>query len=160
VRALAWTLLAVLLVPAGLVAAGLLGNRPPLGAPPGAKVRLVTYLSTRVAETSPQHPFSELRTPGFRASADTLSRVVLQACQRLGWEVARTGPGEVHAVVTTRLWRFRDDVHVRVEPAAGGVVLLHARSASRVGRGDLGANSRHLMDLMKAVRDLLPPDGG
>jgi uncharacterized protein (DUF1499 family) len=41
----------------------------------------------------------------------------------------------------SRLFRFVDDVEARVDPEAR---VLHARSAARVGRGDLGVNRRRL----------------
>jgi hypothetical protein len=56
----------------------------------------------------------------------------------------------LHLVRTTRLWRFRDDVHVTLEATAAGTRVT-ARSASRVGKGDLGQNPRNLRELMRAV---------
>ena len=50
-------------LPILLLVAGLLGNRPPLFSPPGPLERLKAYLTTNVAETRPDHPFPELRTP-------------------------------------------------------------------------------------------------
>lgn len=46
-------------------------------------------------------------------------------------------PGYAHAVFRTALLRFRDDVELRLDPEAG---VIHVRSASRLGRSDLGAN--------------------
>jgi hypothetical protein len=48
--------------------------------------------------------------------------------------------------VVSVLFRFRDDVSIRTETTERGT-LLHARSASRVGKGDLCANARHLLAL-------------
>lgn len=45
------------------------------------------------------------------------------------------------ATVRSRVFRFVDDVEARVDPEAR---VLHARSAARVGRGDLGVNRRRL----------------
>jgi uncharacterized protein (DUF1499 family) len=56
----------------------------------------------------------------------------------------------LHATRTTRVWRFVDDVHIRVE-AAGEGSNVHARSRSRVGKGDLGQNRRNLLELFRAV---------
>jgi uncharacterized protein (DUF1499 family) len=59
--------------------------------------------------------------------------------------------GTLHAVRATRLFGFRDDIHVRLEPVAGGT-RVHARSASRVGKGDFGQNRRNLLELFAALR--------
>ena len=60
--------------------------------------------------------------------------------------------------MTTPLWRFQDDVHIRVEPdpATDRAVLL-IRSESRVGKGDLGTNTRHVLDLYAQLDATIPP---
>jgi len=45
----------------------------------------------------------------------------------------------VHVVFTTRLLRFRDDVHL-----SRGDGVWHVRSASRLGYGDMGVNRRRV----------------
>jgi uncharacterized protein (DUF1499 family) len=66
------------------------------------------------------------------------------------WQVAgRQGP-VIRATRTTRLFRFVDDVLLLLEPAGGGT-RIQARSASRVGRGDLGQNRRNLAELWRAL---------
>lgn len=45
--------------------------------------------------------------------------------------------GYLHAVFASRLFGFRDDLELRIDEDAD---LVHVRSASRVGRSDLGAN--------------------
>jgi hypothetical protein len=73
-----------------------------------------------------------------------------------GWELRRVEPGRglLTAVATTLLLRFRDDIAVRIRPAAGGS-RVDVRSRSRKGRDDLGANAgrirRYLSDLRAAA---------
>lgn len=43
----------------------------------------------------------------------------------------------LHAECTSLIWRFVDDVEFLIDPAAQ---VIHVRSASRVGRSDLGVN--------------------
>lgn len=50
----------------------------------------------------------------------------------------------------TRVFRFVDDVHVIAEPTPDGTRLL-LRSASRVGKDDLGQNARNLQELITAL---------
>ena len=58
--------------------------------------------------------------------------------------------GTLEAHETTALFRFVDDVVVRVRPREGGSVV-DVRSNSRVGGGDLGANAARI----RAFRDAL-----
>jgi uncharacterized protein (DUF1499 family) len=41
-------------------------------------------------------------------------------------------------------------VHLRLEPSANGT-LVHGRSQSRIGKGDLGQNRRNLLRLFRAL---------
>jgi uncharacterized protein (DUF1499 family) len=58
--------------------------------------------------------------------------------------------GTIHATRRTRLWRFTDDIWIRLEASAGGT-RVHARSKARVGRGDLGQNRRNLLELFQQL---------
>lgn len=143
----------ILALPILMLAGGLLLNRPPLWSPPGPLERLKTYLTTNVAENRPGHPFAELRTPLVRADVERTRAAVLTAMRGLGWKEIREEPGEIRAVAVSPLLRFRDDLTVRLEGTDGGT-LLYARSSSRVGKGDLAANARHLRDLFAEVERL------
>lgn len=144
-----WLLLALTL-PLVLVAGGLFLNRPPLLSPPGVLERLKVYLTTNVAETHPEHRFPELRTPLVPLDARETRTAVLAAMQELGWQQVEVTSDGVQAVVVSPLFRFRDDLTVRLEET-GGRTRLNARSASRIGKGDLAANARHLRELFAAV---------
>jgi len=63
----------------------------------------------------------------------------------MGWEVVSEAPaeGRLEATDTTLWFGFKDDVVVRVSPAAGGS-RIDVRSKSRVGRSDVGANARRI----------------
>lgn len=67
-----------------------------------------------------------------------------------GWRVVGHRNGVVQAIRTTRVFRFVDDISILLEAAAGGTTVS-ARSASRVGRGDLGQNRRNLAELWRAL---------
>lgn len=58
--------------------------------------------------------------------------------------------------MTTKIIKFKDDVTIWVEADGEERSTLFARSASRVGWGDLGANTRHLMNLFETV-DIIAP---
>ena len=144
----------ILALPFLLLAGGLLLNRPPLLAPPGPAERLKTYLTTNVAETREGHVFPELRSPLFATEAKATQDAVVAAMRSLGWREVQVIDGEVRAVAVSALFRFCDDVNVRLEATEGGT-LLHARSASRIGKGDLAANAKHLRLLFAQVERLI-----
>jgi len=83
----------------------------------------------------------------FSGSAQGAMAAVLASLGALDRiEVVERDDRYVHAVATTRLLRFKDDVELLVD-ADGGVI--HYRSASRVGHSDLGVNRRR-MDALAA----------
>jgi uncharacterized protein (DUF1499 family) len=59
--------------------------------------------------------------------------------------------GRVEATDTTFWFGFKDDVVVRVRPAASGS-LVDVRSVSRVGMSDLGVNARRIGEFLEAFR--------
>lgn len=72
------------------------------------------------------------------------------------WTVVRADPtaGLIEAEARTRLWRFVDDVTIRIA-AKGGHTTVSVLSASRVGRGDLGQNARNIRAFLDALRRAL-----
>jgi uncharacterized protein (DUF1499 family) len=141
------------LVLAALPLAGLLANRPPLFDPPGPARRLAAYLTTNVAETRADSPFPELNPKQYAVPAGQLFEQATTAVERLGWEIAERDAGSrrLRAVVTTRLWKFRDDIAIEARALPGDRSTLYVRSASRVGRSDLAANTRHVLDFYGAM---------
>jgi uncharacterized protein (DUF1499 family) len=84
---------------------------------------------------------------------ETLARVEAVIRRLPRWRVENVDAlaGTVTATRTTRLWRFVDDIVVRCEATASGT-RVHARSRSRVGKGDFGQNRRNLRQLLDAIR--------
>lgn len=68
-----------------------------------------------------------------------------QTARALGWEVTLADParGMIEAQSVSRLFRFVDDVAIRVRPADGGS-RVDVRSKSRDGQGDLGVNAARI----------------
>ena len=67
-----------------------------------------------------------------------------------GGELVTTTDTYAHAVFTTPLMRFRDDLELRLDAAHQ---VVHVRSASRVGHSDLGANRARVETLRAAWLD-------
>ena len=69
----------------------------------------------------------------------------LSAAEEMGWEIvaSNAADGTIEATATTRLFGFKDDIVVRLS-ADGARTKLDARSASRAGVSDLGANAARI----------------
>lgn len=76
----------------------------------------------------------------------------LQAARVSGWEVVKTDfeSSTIEAVATTAWFGFKDDVVIRVRPEKG-MSRIDARSASRVGKSDLGTNARRIRAYLKRI---------
>ena len=148
----------LVVVSAALLAAGLIANKLPWMDPPGVGTRLMTYLSTNVAETAADSPFPELKPRAYAAPAAFMFDVARRAAKALKWELTNIDPEtkKIEAVVTTQVIGFKDDVIIQVEATGEESCKLLVRSASRVGKGDLGANTRHVMNLIETVNVLAP----
>lgn len=74
------------------------------------------------------------------------------AARALGWRIVAAAPaeGRLEASDSTRWFGFTDDVVVRVTAAPTGS-RIDVRSASRVGRSDVGANARRIRAFLTAV---------
>lgn len=100
-------------------------------------------------------PNSARTTRAYGQKPDELARAIESAVEKLpSWTLEGSQDGTIHAVRRTRIFRFKDDVTVRIsERDAGSEATFE--SASRVGKGDLGQNPRNLQQLLEAVNEEL-----
>ena len=88
--------------------------------------------------------------------AETVQRAAQLARER-GWELVTvdTGQGVVEAVDTSRFFRFKDNVVVRVRPVTGGGAgsMVDMRSISRVGVSDVGVNARRIRSFLEDLQE-------
>jgi uncharacterized protein (DUF1499 family) len=77
----------------------------------------------------------------------------LAAVRDLGWEIAAADPatGRIEATDTTFWFGFKDDVAVRIRGQGAGS-RIDVRSASRVGRGDVGKNAERIRRLLSRLK--------
>lgn len=77
----------------------------------------------------------------------------LGVARDLGWEIVAAAPndGRIEATDTTLWFGFKDDIVVRVTPAAAGS-RIDVRSVSRLGRGDLGKNAKRVRAYLERLR--------
>jgi uncharacterized protein (DUF1499 family) len=98
-------------------------------------------------ETLHREGYSDIRTVRInRPVADVIAKAERLAKAR-GWDLAIVDPteGRVEATDTSALFRFRDDIVLRVRPTEDGTgSVVDMRSVSRVGVSDLGVNAKRV----------------
>ncbi len=119
---------------------------------------LLQLLFSNQIETHPQHPDPTLRTRVWRAGlADAMETVRRRIASLPRWRIVYDSPGtgRIFAERRTRGWGWVDEVCVRFRAPQENRVEIDARSASRIGVGDLGQNARNLRELFAG---LAPPE--
>jgi uncharacterized protein (DUF1499 family) len=97
-------------------------------------------VSSRASDAA--HRVDPLPLRGAGAEGLAALRQVLLAMPRS--RIVAEGNGYLRAEFRSRIFRFVDDVDFLVDEAAG---VIHVRSASRVGAGDLGVNRRRVEEI-------------
>jgi uncharacterized protein (DUF1499 family) len=160
VKYLASILLLLVVLVCLLVLGILLHNRAQLFTAPGPVERLKVYFTQNSVQTSAQNRFPELRSAVFQVDSARLYRAVQTALVELGWSQSpsfevHTHEHLINAVVTTPVFKFKDDVVIIVHDQRCEQGALHSaldmRSSSRIGRGDLAANAGHVQSLFAQV---------
>lgn len=103
--------------------------------------------AAQVREAYPDLAPIELDEPPREAFSRALA-----TAKSMGWEITRKDEveGVFDAKDTTAIFRFVDDVTVRVRPSANGS-SVDMRSKSRDGRSDLGANAARIRSFASAL---------
>jgi uncharacterized protein (DUF1499 family) len=99
--------------------------------------------------------YGDLDTLVLKLPVDKAVALAEQVARERGWEIALARPeeGRLEAVDTVSLFRFKDDVVVRVQPGPGGLTSeVDMRSVSRVGRSDLGVNAKRIRAFLKDLK--------
>jgi len=97
--------------------------------------------------------YPDLATLELTGSVEEVHAHAVETAKVLGWEIVHSDPakGVIDATDTSGLFKFVDDVTVRIRPGGPGV-LLDVRSKSRDGKGDLGANAARIRRFVDALR--------
>ncbi len=124
---------------------------PAFHALPGVPERSLTYDRDNVLPQQ-QQAYPDIVPMLSDDPPDRVFERALEAARALGWELAEVDGVErrFQAVDTTFWFGFKDDIVVRVQPAdaEGTASRLDVRSASRVGRSDVGANAERIRRFM------------
>ena len=103
-------------------------------------------VSTRAPADDRQHRAEPI---AFTGDADAALAAVLEVlADAKRTEVRERDDRYAHAVATSAVFRFKDDVEFEVDDAAK---VIHYRSASRVGQSDLGANRKRMQELSALI---------
>ena len=117
-----------------------------------AKANPLTYNS---AELAPQQTkaYPSVKPLTLQASADEVVDRAEAVLRDMGLEIVSVNKnaGLVEATATTFWFGFKDDVAVRVQPAADGGTQVDVRSISRVGQSDLGANAARIGEILNGL---------
>src|SRR5690606_21213 len=78
------------------------------------------------------------------------ARASVEALER--WTLMSADPA-THTLLAERRSRLgtTDDITVQIQPVTEFVAQVHVRSASRVGRGDLGQNARNIGEFFEEL---------
>ena len=99
----------------------------------------------------PQRSYADIAPLALKGDGTaTLARIKAIVEGMDGAKVIKSEPGYLYAQFTTKLMKYVDDVEFWFDPAANAIQV---RSASRVGRGDMGVNRKRI----EAVRAVLDP---
>jgi uncharacterized protein (DUF1499 family) len=143
---------AALTAVAGPACSGSAGRGPgELPAPQQVLSLLAKGSSSNVAATSDTATDPRLRPRTYPLPPVELAHAVVDALDSLPrWNVVAGRDGVIWATRRTRVFRFVDDIYLLLVPGRDSTTV-YARSASRVGRGDLGQNRRNLAELWSAL---------
>jgi type VI protein secretion system component VasK len=107
-----------------------------------------------------QDAYPDVRPIVIDQGADEVMGLALRAATNLGWQVidsanpaGRTGAGRIEAVARSSLFRFADDVTIRIRPGVGDT-RIDLRSTSRLGRHDFGANAGRIRAFQREIETL------
>lgn len=68
-----------------------------------------------------------------------------------GWEIASVDGNRIEATASTRWFGFKDDIVIRLTETSEGV-QVDVRSASRLGKSDLGTNAARIQTYLEALK--------
>ncbi len=101
-----------------------------------------------------EEAYPDLVTQRYSEAVSVIFQRALAAVDDLGWELVAqdASAGRIEATDTTFWFRFKDDVVITIEQQ-GSDTVVDARSVSRVGTGDVGANAIRLRKMFALLEN-------
>jgi uncharacterized protein (DUF1499 family) len=117
---------------------------------PDYRNRDMSYPADFVPQVRSAYP--DLTPLRLESTPEAAFERAVAAAESLGWQIAakNAAAGALYARDETGIFRFVDDVVVRVRPDGEGA-KIDVRSKSRDGQGDLGANATRIRALLAAI---------
>ncbi|MCA9872785.1 MAG: DUF1499 domain-containing protein [Anaerolineales bacterium] len=103
-------------------------------------------VSTFAADT--EHGMDPIPYNGDREAAHAAILTILQSRPRV--TILTNDPTYIRAEFRSATWRFIDDVEFYFDDAEG---LIHFRSASRLGEGDMGVNRQRMEEIRESYEN-------
>jgi uncharacterized protein (DUF1499 family) len=130
-------------------------RRPPVMGLVNGRLRPCPGTPNCVCSETPESPFfvDPLKVKGSSREAWERAKGLVQS---LGGRIEFEEEEYLQAVFVTKLFRFRDDVELRMDTEKG---LIHIRSSSRVGNSDFGQNRKRVMKFQAAFMEGFREDG-
>jgi uncharacterized protein (DUF1499 family) len=107
-------------------------------------------VSSAASPADDVHAIAALRVVDAVGTEAAWAALVEELEARPRVEIVTREPDYLHAVFTTRLMRYRDDVEFLRDEGAS---QIDVRSASRVGYGDMGSNRARIESLRTALAE-------
>lgn len=104
----------------------------------------------RPANERAQNDNYALRSRSFSQSMDRLKSAIRSYADNQGWTLLGEEANALEYAATTPLFRFTDDIRIELKEE-GGNTVVDARSVSRVGKSDLGANAARIRKLFRSL---------
>lgn len=103
----------------------------------------------RVADLQ-KRAYPDIKPMLVQAPPEVILEFAEGVAQKQGWEIVSVDEetGLIYATDTSMWFGFTDDIVVRVSPQGPAGSRIDARSVSRVGLSDMGANARRLKSFM------------
>ena len=123
--------------------------------------RLARALTTNHAETDPWADDPRLAGRTYAIPFDRVWNACLELAQRTrGWHVLQVDafPGLIRITCTTLIFKFVDDLEIRIRLDENALTRLDMCSRSRKGRGDLGVNARRIGRFIRRLDRMLRAD--
>lgn len=98
-----------------------------------------------------QKAYGDIRSVRINQPVVTVIEKANRLAKARGWDIALVAPaeGRLEATETSRLFRFKDDVVLRVRPTENGQgSIVDMRSISRVGQSDIGVNAKRVKSFL------------
>jgi hypothetical protein len=98
-----------------------------------------------------QKEYGNIRSVRINEPVPSVIAKAERLAEARGWDIAEAAPeeGRLEATETSALFRFKDDVVLRVKPSdTGEGSIVDMRSVSRVGVSDLGANAKRVRSFL------------